>query len=107
MADRSSDPAPTTTSATPAEELFPPPTVRKSLFSRWMNGTVGVLLIVIGIILGILPVVPGFPLIAVGVLMVVASHEPSRRLLNRSERMIPRRLRVPVRKFLRKISPRR
>lgn len=103
MADQPTEPQP----AVPSEELFPAPTARKSLFSRWMNGTVGVLLILIGIVLGILPVVPGFPLIAIGVLMVVASHEPSRKLLNRSEKLIPRRLRVPVKKFLRKISPRR
>ena len=47
-------------------------------------------LILIGIALAVLPIVPGFPLIAVGVLMLVAAHEPSRRLVNRGVSHLPR-----------------
>jgi len=58
-------------------------------------------MILAGIVLGILPVVPGFPLIGVGVLMLVAASEHSRRYLNRREHTLP----APIRKILRKIVP--
>ncbi|MEY4119175.1 MAG: hypothetical protein RLZZ116_2503 [Planctomycetota bacterium] len=72
------------------EDLFPPPSVRSSLLSRTLMGVSGVLLILIGLALAVLPIVPGFPLIAVGVLMLVAAHEPSRRLVNRGVSHLPR-----------------
>jgi uncharacterized protein YqgC (DUF456 family) len=42
-------------------------------------GVGGVVMILLGIVLAILPVVPGFPLIGVGVLMLVAASKHSRR----------------------------
>ncbi len=74
----------------PREDLFPPPRAHSSLLSRTLMGVGGVLLIVIGIALAVLPIVPGFPLIAIGVLMLVAANEPSRRLVNRGVRHLPR-----------------
>jgi hypothetical protein len=74
----------------PPEDLFPAPKVRASLLSRTFMGIGGVLLILIGIALAVLPVVPGFPVIAVGILMLVAAHEPSRRLVNRGAGHLPR-----------------
>jgi hypothetical protein len=74
----------------PREDLFPPPSARASLLWRTLMGVSGVLLIVIGLALAVLPIVPGFPLIAVGVLMLVAANEPSRRLVNRGVRHLPR-----------------
>jgi len=74
----------------PREDLFPPPRAHSSLLSRTLMGVGGVLLIVIGLALAVLPIVPGFPLIAVGVLMLVAANEPSRRLVNRGVRHLPR-----------------
>ena len=67
-----------------------PPRAHSSLLSRTLMGVGGVLLIVIGIALAVLPIVPGFPLIAIGVLMLVAANEPSRRLVNRGVRHLPR-----------------
>ena len=93
-----------TKSQAPAEaddDLFPPPVRPKSVFSRAAMGTGGVLLILLGIILAILPVVSGFPLIGIGVLMLVAASEHSRRYLNRKEHLLP----GSVRKVLRKIVP--
>lgn len=72
------------------EDLFPPPRAHSSLLSRTLMGVGGVLLIVIGLALAVLPIVPGFPLIAIGVLMLVAANEPSRRLVNRGVRHLPR-----------------
>jgi len=83
------------------EDLFPPPSRPKSVVSRAFLGTGGVLMILAGIVLAILPVVPGFPLIGVGVLMLVAASEHSRRYLNRREHRLP----APIRKLLRKIVP--
>ena len=83
-------------------ELFPPPEHRASAVRRTLTGTLGIVCIVLGIILGILPIVPGFPLIAVGVLLLVASSEPSRRALNRVERRLP----AKARKLLRKLARR-
>jgi len=102
MADRPEPPssADATSSAGPPGELFPPPERPGSRLRRTLTASLGVLCVVVGIILGILPIVPGFPLIAAGVLLLVASSEPSRRLLNRAERRLPDR----ARKFLRKLA---
>jgi hypothetical protein len=94
---------PSAPSAAPGEEdLFPPPDHRASPFRRTLAAILGGLCLIAGIILGILPIVPGFPLIAVGVLLLVASSEPSRRLVNRTERWLPR----PIRCLLRRIARR-
>ena len=84
----------------PREDLFPPPRARASLLSRTFMGIGGVLLILIGIALAVLPIVPGFPLIAVGVLMLVAAHEPSRRLVNRGVSQLPRSAVAALRRVL-------
>ena len=104
MADRQDPSAPTSTpgSSLGSGELFPPPEHPGSRLRRTMTGTLGVICIVVGIVLGILPIVPGFPLIAVGILLLVASSEPSRRLLNRAERRLPDRARKILRKLVRR-----
>jgi hypothetical protein len=83
-------------------ELFPPPLHHASRFRNGVVGTLGVLCILVGVVLGILPIVPGFPLIAVGVLMLVASSEHSRQFINRSERRLPGSIRGLLRKIVRR-----
>lgn len=83
-------------------ELFPPPLHHASRIHNGMVGTLGVLCILVGVVLGILPIVPGFPLIAVGVLMLVASSEHSRRFINRSERRLPGSIRTLLRRIVRR-----
>lgn len=83
----------------PDEDLFQAPTRKASPLNRWSHAVLGVVLIVVGVVLAILPVVPGFPLIAVGVLMLAAASEPSRRFLNRTEHRFP----AWVRRILRKV----
>jgi len=85
-------------------ELFPPPAHPAAAVRRAFMGTLGVLCIVVGIVLGILPIVPGFPLIAVGVILLVGSSEPSRRFVNRSERWLPRSMRRMLRRIARTCS---
>jgi Flp pilus assembly protein TadB len=83
------------------EELFAPGLTQKTKFYRIVTGTTGVLLILVGIVLGILPVVPGLPLIAVGMLMLVAASESSRHAVNHGERMLPRFIRRLLRRVTR------
>lgn len=87
------------TQAPAEDELFQPPTRKAGPVSRATHAVIGVILIVIGVILAILPVVPGFPLIAIGVLMLAAASEPSRRFLNRTEHRFP----AWLRRFLRRV----
>lgn len=102
FADRAMADAPQPSGREPIDDdLFPPPTRPKSIVSRAFLGIGGVAMILLGIILAILPVVPGFPLIGVGVLMLVAASEHSRKYLNRKEHLLPE----AVRKVLRKIVP--
>ena len=96
-------PAPTPTVQPPqaeSEELFPPPLHRQRPLRRAATATLGVICILVGVVLGVLPIVPGFPLIAIGVLLLAASSEPSRRLLNSGDRHLP----APVRRVLRRIT---
>ena len=83
-----------------ATELFPPSAPNGSRFKRAAMATGGALLVVVGIVLGILPIVPGIPLIVVGVLMLAASCEPARRVLNRLDERLPRGARLLCRRFL-------
>lgn len=107
MSDRHDRPPPSTANDPAADrgDLFPPPAHRSSAFRRTLTGTLGVLCIVLGTILGILPIVPGFPLIAVGILLLVASSEPSRRALNRVEHRLPTGARRILRKLARRSPP--
>lgn len=83
------------------EPLFPDPKRRLSALARGIALVSGVVLVILGIILGILPVVPGFPLIALGVLLLVASSESTRRALNAGERRLPGRVRGLLRRIVR------
>lgn len=85
-------------------ELFPPPAHPAAALRRAFMAALGVLCIVVGIILGILPIVPGFPLIAVGIVLLVGSSEPSRKFFNRSERWLPRSMRRVLRSIARKCA---
>lgn len=83
-----------------ASELFPPSAPNGSRFKRAAMATGGAVLIVAGIVLGILPIVPGIPLIVIGVLMLATSCEPARRVFNRIDERLPRKVRLLCRRFL-------
>ena len=85
-----------------SDDLFPRPQARASLGTRIASGVLGTLLVAVGIVLSVLPVVPGFPLIALGVLLLVAAGEPTRRFVNRGERRLPRVVRSGLRRLLRR-----
>jgi flagellar biosynthesis component FlhA len=61
-----------------------------------------VLLCLVGVALVILPVVPGFPLVIIGVLMIAAASAAARNLLNNVERRLPTAVRARLRRLARK-----
>jgi len=62
----------------------------------------GILLVLIGVALVVLPVVPGFPLVIIGVLMIAAANSWARNLLNSLERRLPTSVRTRLRRLARK-----
>ena len=65
-------------------------------------------MVVAGIVLGVLPVVPGFPLTIAGLLMMAAGSSVTRSLLNQAEMKLPRRVRLVLRGVMRPcMEPRR
>jgi hypothetical protein len=91
----------------PEPDLFVSPETRRRIPVRAAMIAGGILLVVAGIVLGILPVVPGFPLTIAGVLMLAASSSVARRALNAVERVLPHRVRTTLRRLLRRPPPQR
>jgi hypothetical protein len=91
----------------PEPALFLSPVARRGAPMRAVMIVGGVLLIIAGILLGVLPVVPGFPLTIAGVLMLAASSSIARRALNAIERSLPHGVRSTLRRLLRRPPPQR
>jgi hypothetical protein len=92
-----------------AGEFLPSPsgTRPRSAFRRTALFVVGLLMVVAGIVLGIIPVVPGFPLTIAGLLMMAAGSSVTRSLLNQAEAKLPQRWRLALRRIMRRCgSPR-
>ena len=80
----------------------------RSAFRRTALFVLGLLMVVAGIVLGVLPVVPGFPLTIAVLLMMAAGSSVTRSLLNHAEMKLPRRVRLVLRGVLRRcMEPRR
>lgn len=87
--------------------LFPTPAGRKTGLLRVGMVATGLLLVVAGIVLGILPIVPGFPLTIAGALMLAASSGIARRFMNWIERNLPLGMRRTIRGLLGRPMPTR
>lgn len=98
MPERASDPARLGNDT----DLFEGPPTRRNAVVRFALIVLGVLLILGGIALGPVPVIPGFPLVIAGVLLLAASSGGARRGINRAERWLPIRTRQMLRKALRR-----
>lgn len=87
-----------------AGEFLPAPgsTGQRSAFRRTALFVVGLLTLVAGIVLGVIPVVPGFPLTIAGLLMMAAGSSVTRSLINHAEAKLPRRLRLTLRSVMRR-----
>ncbi len=64
----------------------------------------GAILVTAGLALGPVPVLPGFPLTMLGLVLLASASETMRRLVNWVDTKLPRWLRAFMRKFRRKQS---
>ncbi len=69
----------------------------RSVLFRIVLFAAGLLLILAGALLGLVPLLPGFPLGIVGVVLLSASSRRVQRLLRRLVRCLPRRVRDRIR----------
>lgn len=89
----------------PEPLLFPTPSGGRNGLVRIGMVATGLLLVIAGIVLGILPIVPGFPLTIAGMLMLAGSSVIARRFMNWLERHLPMRLRRTIRGLLGRPMP--
>ena len=87
-------------------ELFEPPPHPRAAWVRGVLTVIGILFVIAGVALGPVPVVPGFPLIIAGALMLAASNATARRGMNRLEHALPMATRTRLRRLLRRSPPR-
>jgi hypothetical protein len=73
-----------------------PPRKRSPLVGMFLL-LIGAVLVAAGVILGPVPVVPGFPLVILGLLLMGLGSDRARGWINRSERQLPDRVRRPLR----------
>ena len=83
-----------------SDPLIPARATPRSLAWRLSIGVSGAALLAGGVALGPIPVVPGFPLVVAGLLMLAASSELVRGLINRAETRLPTRVRRALRRVL-------
>lgn len=84
--------------------LFREPARPRGGASRALLIVGGLLAIVAGVALVVLPVVPGFPLVIIGVLMIAAASPWARGVLNRFEQRLPSAVRAPLRRLTRRVK---
>lgn len=87
-------------------DLFTPTTTRRGLIVRAVLFVIGGLLVVYGIIGVILPVLPGFPFLLVGMPLMAASSERARGWMNALDRRFPLTLRLLLRRMRLEAPPR-
>lgn len=86
--------------------LFDPPTSNKSKTWRWLFFGVGVAMAAYGLVGTFVPVLPGFPILLVGLAIMATSNEAARGMANRLERHLPMRTRLMLRKYKPTMPPR-
>ena len=82
--------------------LFREPTHKRSQIVRISLIVGGTICVVAGLLLAVLPVVPGFPLVILGVLLLAAGSAFVRRTLNSLEQRLPTGWRRTIRRIARK-----
>jgi hypothetical protein len=73
----------------PHDDLLPRRRPHRSATKRVVHLSIGIGLIVIGIVFAILPIVPGWPLTIVGLVYISMADDRVRRWLNRGDRRLP------------------
>lgn len=84
-------------------DLFAPTRTRRGLIVRIVLFIVGGILVVYGIIGVILPVLPGFPFLLIGMPLLAASSERARGWVNKLDKKFPLTLRLLLRRM--KLAP--
>ncbi|CAG0985687.1 Inner membrane protein YbaN [Planctomycetaceae bacterium] len=80
-------------------DLFAPTTSRHGLIVRVALFVVGGLLVIYGILGVILPVLPGFPFLLIGMPLMAASSERARGWMNSLDRKFPLTMRLLLRRM--------
>ena len=83
------------------DELIARREQRHSTLRRILLAIAGTLLIIAGLALGPVPVLPGFPLTMLGLILLASASESMRRLVNWGDAKLPQWLRRFMRKFRR------
>jgi len=73
--------------------LIPPEWLRLPWYVRISLGVLGVVFVVLGLLGWLMPVIPGFFLVPVGVVLIAASSKGCARLLNRLDKRLSPRMR--------------
>jgi uncharacterized membrane protein YbaN (DUF454 family) len=84
-------------------ELFEPTRTRRGLVVRIVLFILGGLLVIYGILGVLLPVLPGFPFLLIGMPLLAASSERARGWVNRLDKKFPFTLRLLLRRM--KLAP--
>ena len=79
------------------DDLIGEPPRKRSPLVGMLLLVVGIILIAAGVALGPIPVVPGFPLVLLGLALAGLGSERARGWINRSERKLPDGIRRPLR----------
>lgn len=74
-------------------DLIPVEWTRKPLWVRLLLGTIGVVLVALGMIGWLMPVIPGFVLVPFGLILIAAISRWCARRINRLDRRLPERTR--------------
>jgi uncharacterized membrane protein YbaN (DUF454 family) len=87
----------------PMGDLFAPTRTRRGLVVRVLLFIVGGILVVYGVLGVILPVLPGFPFLLIGMPLLAASSERARGWVNALDKKFPLTLRLLLRRM--KLTP--
>lgn len=94
-----------TTNADLLGDLFEQSRTRHTLIARILLFVIGGALVVYGVVGVILPVLPGFPFLVVGMPLLAASNERSRGWVNALDRRFPLAMRLLLRRFKLSLPP--
>lgn len=95
----SSNPASSSPESDQLGDLFAPAGTRRHAITRWVFFALGGLLVAYGILGVLLPILPGFPFLLVGMPLMAGSSERARGWMNRLDRRFPLGLRLLLRRF--------
>lgn len=75
-------------------DLLPPQPIERSIVKRVVYLSLGILFLLIGTVLWVTPIIGGAPLFWIpGCILLAKASDPVRRLINRGDRKMPRKVR--------------